>query len=168
MTSTNDRIIVRAVPLEGAGFAPYGSIIECEDTAERQYHPEAFEHEHGVANPSLWLRRLTIKTLLPLTIECLERHPYSAQAFIPSKNFSHLVVVCDATTDGLPDLQTLHAFIAGYGQGVCYRRNVWHHGFTLLDEVAEVVVVMSQTGRDDDDIFVSLPRVVEIHGTLGD
>jgi ureidoglycolate lyase len=168
MTSTQDRIIAQAVPLESDAFAPYGTIIQCQDTADRQYHPEAFEYEHGVANPTMWLRRLTNKTELPLTISSLERHPFSAQAFIPLKNFSNLVVVCDATSDGLPDLETLHAFIAGHGQGVCYRRNVWHHGFTILDDAAEVITVMSQTGRGDDDVFVSLPRVVEIHATQGD
>jgi ureidoglycolate lyase len=154
--------VVDAVPLRGELFEPYGTVIEYKGESKRRYVPEAFERVVGETEPTLWLRRITQKAQLPLTIEFLERHPHSAQTFLPIKDVSHLVVVCRDNGEGDPDLSTVRAFVAAAGQGVSYRRNVWHHALTVLEGDAEFVVVMSLTERGDDDVFVNLDRPVEV------
>ena len=67
-----------------------------------------------------------------------------------------------ASNDDAPDLATLKVFVATHGQGVSYRRNVWHHGLTILDDAADFIVVMSLTEAGDDDVFIDLEHPIEI------
>jgi ureidoglycolate lyase len=161
---SNSPTVVHAEPLRSDAFAPYGRVVEYGDDSRRLYVPEAFERIDGLTTPTLWLRSVRRKKELPLIITRLERHPYSAQTFLPTGNFSHLIVVCEASEDDAPDLATLKVFVATEGQGVSYRRNVWHHGFTLLDDSADFIVVMSLTENGDDDVFIDLQHPIEVRG----
>jgi len=167
MTMRVDLTVVQAEPLRPEAFTPYGTVIQYSGEPRRQYVPEAFERIEDVASPTLWLRRANRRAELPVTVTNLERHPYSAQTFLPVKDVSHLVVVAGSRADGTPDLDTLRAFIATGGQGVSYRRNVWHHGLTVLDGTADFIVVMSLTGRGDDDVFLDLAQPVEVRAPAG-
>jgi ureidoglycolate lyase len=64
--------------------------------------------------------------------------------------------------DDLPNSDTLCAFVSDGGQGVCYRRGVPHFAFTSLDEVNEVVVIMSEAGDDHDTVVVDLAQPVRV------
>ena len=46
--------------------------------------------------------------------------------------------------------------------GITYRPGVWHHGLIALDADAEVAVVMSVTGQDDDTVLADLPVPVSV------
>jgi ureidoglycolate lyase len=109
----------------------------------------------------MWVSRVDAPARLPLTIRTLERHRFAAQTFIPLASVRYLVVVApNRTADGAPDLDRLRAFIAGPGQGVCYRRGTWHHGLTVLDRPGDFVVMMGLRGLrqgEDDDEFLDLP-----------
>ncbi len=153
--------------LSASAFQPYGRVIEHEDAPGRHYVPEVFERACDLTSPAMWVRRVRRRRDLPMLITHLERHPYSAQTFLPTRPFLHLVVVCLALPDGKPDRASLRVFVAGPGQGVCYRRNVWHHGLTVLDDVADFIVIMNLTGKGDDDVFLDLDEPVEIHDRQG-
>ena len=55
------------------------------------------------------------------------------------------------------------AFIADRGQGVIYRRNVWHAGLRVLAAPAEFVVVMALSDKDDD-VLLDLETELLIEG----
>jgi ureidoglycolate lyase len=98
----------------------------------------------------------------------MECHPWSAQSFIALREVPYLVVVALPGDDGLPDLQTLKAFVCEDGMGVSYRSSVWHFAFTSLRDVNEVVVIMSSTGRDDGTVIARLGQPVTVNLPAGE
>lgn len=153
---------IEVAPLTAEGFAPFGAVVLHAGTARRHYVPRAFERADEAKQSTLWVSQVTSAATLPLNIQRLERHPFSAQTFLPLRGVEHLAVVCHSDAEGRPDLATLRAFLVPHDQGVTYGRDVWHHGFTALDKPAEYAVVMTLTGRGDDDVFLDLDSPVEI------
>lgn len=86
----------------------------------------------------------------------MERHPDSSQSFIPMAAARWLIVVTPDGGDGRPDMASARAFLASGREGVTFRRNVWHHPFTVLDEPADFAVFMWKHGSPKDDEFVEV------------
>lgn len=157
MTTPQDtRICLTAEPLDAAAFAPFGEVVAHAGTARRHPVELAFEHAETAA-PRLWVSRLDAYQSLPLEIAELERHPHSAQTFMPLRCSLYVIVVAASDADGHPDTATLKAFVADGAQGVTFRRNVWHAPLTILGGPAEFAITMAMTGRDDDTEFQDLP-----------
>lgn len=68
-----------------------------------------------------------------IVISELERHPHSAQVFLPVSPCRALVVVAGTTAEGEIDLDSIAAFVAEPGDGILYAPGVWHLGLTSLD-----------------------------------
>ena len=149
-----------AEPLTAEAFASFGMVLENRGPDRRAYCAVAFEAE-APAQPCLWVNRDTPRVSLPLLVTRLERHPWSAQSFVPLGAGRYLIIVAHAIAAGAPDPLTMRAFVAA-GQGVCYRRNIWHHGMAVLDEDASFVVMMATMGHADDDVFLDLADPVRI------
>lgn len=162
MTSiTSELPSVPVQPLTAEAFAPFGEVVPLDGDARRVRAQGAFERLAEAVEPRLWVATLQRAVALPLVVTTLERHPLSAQTFIPLNGCAYLVVVCGADADGAPDPATLRAFEATPDQGVTYARGVWHHGLTALDAPARFVVCMSFSGGDDD-VFVPLAHPVRL------
>lgn len=151
-------------PLSPAAFATFGDVAERPIAVRRRYLPIAADRTDDAATPVLWISSAARTGLLPMQLTTLERHPFSAQTFIPLGAEKYLAIVCATAPDGSPDLATLRCFIAGAHQGITFARNVWHHPMTVLGPAMEFVVAMNTTGRDDDDVFVSVEA--DVHVTL--
>ena len=149
-------------PLSAEAFAPFGSLVQLGDGPRRGHVAGAVERTAQATEPQLWIATVQEAVTLPLTLKALERHPFSAQTFIPLNGCAYLVVVCHADDSGMPDLETLQAFRANADQGVTYRRNVWHHGLSVLQARAQFVVSMTFTGEHNDDVFTPLDTPVEL------
>ncbi len=146
---------IAAAPLTPEAFAPFGDVVSHRGASQRRYLERPFERSAEAERVMLWVSRVDTPKALPLRIERLERHPYSAQTFMPLAVSRYLVVVAPDAKDGRPDAARAKAFMAERGQGVCYGRGVWHHGLTVLDAPAEFAVLMSVRGEGDDE-FVDL------------
>ena len=155
---------IAAMPLTADAFAPFGTVVAHRGDAPLMSYPDALEHTAEAANPTMAILRVTAAFEGPVTIPRLERHPYSAQTFLPLQGGKSLLVVCGTQADGRPDLSDVRAFVAASDQGVTYRRNVWHRSVTALEAPSEFVVLMAQTGRGDDNVFYDLdqPLIVEV------
>ncbi len=107
-----------------------------------------------------WVSRMKTAVHFPLEITQLERHPHSAQTFIPLSHTHYLVVVAGSLEDGTPDLDSTRAFIAAPFQGVCFYRGTWHFGLSPLADHAEFFVVMSKAALNTaaDDEFIPLGK----------
>jgi ureidoglycolate lyase len=149
-------------PLDQAEFDSFGTVIEHRSEGRRHYVPEAFERSTEDAKPLLWISRPANVSTFPVLVDKLERHPHSAQTFIPLSPLRFLVVVCHSKADGSPDLDTLKAFVASGGQGVSYARNVWHHCLTVFDPGAKFAVIMNMANQGDDDVFLDVGENVVI------
>jgi ureidoglycolate lyase len=149
-------------PLSAEAFAPFGDVASRPTGERRRYLPTALNCADEAQSFSLWISSAAALGRLPLRATKLERHPYSAQTFVPLGSARYLALVCSAAPDGDPDLTTLRGFIARPDQVVTYARNVWHHPMTVLDSPMEFAVAMGVTGLHDDDVFFGLDAAVTI------
>ncbi len=68
----------------------------------------------------------------------------------------YLVIVAPDSLNGDPDLNNVRAFLADGCQGITYRRGTWHHGMTVLDDVAKMAVLMWCDGSSGDEEFLDI------------
>lgn len=147
-----------ATKLTSAAFLPYGEVLEAPDMPGRTYFEDALSNLRPQARPSLSLTVKQPLESLPLRTSVMERHRFSSQSFIPQKAGRWLAIVAPHAADGGPDMAQARAFLCGPNQGVTYGADVWHHPFTVLDEMAHFAIVMWRTGRPGDDEFVQVPE----------
>ena len=151
--------VIRIEPLTRAAFAPFGDVIEVDETLAN--HPinggttQRF-HDLGTATVSgtdarvaLSIARATPFTL-PLDLTMVERHPHGSQAFVPLAPTRFLVVVApdEGGRPGAP-----RAFLAGPGQGINYHQGTWHGVLTALDGVTDFLIVDRIGLEDNCDTF---------------
>ncbi len=134
-------MLLRPEPLSAESFAPFGEAIyesagsaatlEINDGFVTRHHALAAVDCDGPAVVSIFAARRR-----PLSVNMLERHPYGSQAFVPLGGGEWLVVVAPE-----PVPEACRAFRCGSGQGVSYRRGVWHHPLLILDARQSFLVV---------------------------
>lgn len=126
---------IRANPLTGDAFRPYGDVLDCGGAPDwmineghcGRYHDRArLEFADGRAGISLFKADLRA---LPYEFTLLERHPDGSQAFLPMSADPFLVIVAP-DQDGAPGKPL--AFLTQPGQGVNYHRGTWHGVLTPL------------------------------------
>jgi ureidoglycolate lyase len=131
-------------PLTAEAFAPFGEVIEARGAPTvminrgmcgRFSDLAALDFAGGRAGISVFEGR---PYPLPLTLEMMERHPLGSQAFLPMSEDPFLVIVAE-DADGAPGAP--RAFLTRAGQGVNYRRGVWHGVLTPLGRKALFAVV---------------------------
>ncbi|MCO5144614.1 MAG: ureidoglycolate lyase [Aquamicrobium sp.] len=141
--------------LTRAAFAPFGDVIDTDwenhfpinaGKCERYHDLARVEAEGPNARVLISLFRGTPYDF-PLKLGMVERHPFGSQAFVPLSPAPFLVVVCPDGPDG-PG--TPQAFVTGPGQGVNYRRNIWHAVLTPIGAPQDFLVV--DRGGDGDNL----------------
>jgi ureidoglycolate lyase len=149
---------IRAVPLTPEAFAPFGEVVAAgvgtsspanQGTALRYDGAARLESSRPAARPTLAVYRSTA-TSLPFEVRLLEKHPASTQTFLPMACARFLVCVAPAAADGTPDVARLAAFLCSRGQGINYRRGVWHHPIVALDGPAELAMLAWEDGTSLD------------------
>ncbi len=101
---------------------------------------------------------------MPLKLTMVERHPFGSQAFIPLSPRPFLVVVCHDTKDGPGEP---HAFLAGPGQGINYRRNLWHGVLTPIGEEQDFIIVdRGGEGSNLEEFYFSRPYEIHLPESL--
>lgn len=131
----------RLVPvrLSQGAFAPYGSVLRRGDPvwvndgfATRSDALTDLACSDPSARLCLSLFDVGVRPA-SFAISELERHPYSAQVFLPLSPCRALVVVAGTTQAGDIDLDAMAAFVAAPGDGILYAPGVWHLGLASLD-----------------------------------
>ena len=136
---------IKSQPLTARAFARFGDILEAAGTPDMVINQGLCDRFHdrarldfgaqGRAGISIFRAR---PYSLPLTLELVERHPDSSQAFIPMSENPFLVVVAP-DVDGEPGLPL--AFLTAPGQGVNFHRGIWHGVLSPLSEPGLFAVV---------------------------
>lgn len=139
--------ILTVHPLTRAAFAPFGEVIETDGADHYPINNGTTERYHDLADVDVAAQngRSLINIFrgspvaLPVPITMVERHPLGSQAFIPLAPRPFLIVVADTGGSGKPG--NLFAFLSVNGQGVNYRRNVWHHPLLALEQPTDFLVI---------------------------
>ena len=94
---------------------------------------------------------------LPFTVTVLERHPLSAQLFLPLRVGHYLIVVCGSGPDGWPDVATACAFTGNATQAIQYHAGTWHAPLVALDQPGEFLMQLweSDTALDCEELAVA-------------
>ncbi len=99
----------------------------------------------------------------PITIQTMERHPKSSQAFYPISGLPYLVVVAPP---GEFDAAKICVFQANGHQGVNYHRGTWHHYSLATTDVSDFLVV-DRIATDNNCDEVTLPVESQLQITSG-
>jgi ureidoglycolate lyase len=148
--------LVPTEPLTVEAFAPYGDVLSAPASRGRAYFERGLGNARPSARASLSMSLVAPLAALPLAATRMERHEFSSQTFLPLSVARWLVIVAPHAPEGGPDTRSVKVFLAGPGQGVTYRMNVWHHPLTVLDAPAEFAVFMWRDGGAGDEEFVTL------------
>ena len=147
---------IRTEPLTAGAFAPFGDVIEAAGAPTKMINQGNCGRYDDVARldfanegrPGISVFEAK-PYALPLTLNMVERHPLGSQAFITTGPHKWLAVVAPAGAPPKP--VDLRAFVAGAGQGVNYRRGVWHHPLIALEAVSDFIVVDRGGAGDNCD-----------------
>jgi ureidoglycolate lyase len=154
---------VQLLPITDAAFAPFGTIIQAPVIpGQRNPYTAWLGSERAGMTPRLHTNHVSA-AVLPYTIDTLERHPYSAQIFIPLDVARYIVVVAPEAPGGGPDVMRIQAFLAPGNAGIVYRQSVWHAGASVLDRPGSFAVLMWRNDTPDDEEFISLGQSIELH-----
>lgn len=145
---------IQAIPLEPGAFAPFGRVHAVPEAPGRFWVDEPFADAAPGLRPSLSFLRLAPTPEAELVVEALERHPRTAQTFLPLEVGRFLVVVAPAAADGGPDTQRAVAFLGSAGRALTYGRGVWHRAMAVLDRPALMAILMRRDGTPADDEIV--------------
>lgn len=97
----------------------------------------------------------------PLSLTVAERHPHTAQVFIPMSVTRWLVVVWPSFSGDQPGGQPL-AVLAGPEEAISYDANVWHHGIVALAGTGIFASGMGRMPEGDDTEFANLTTSVTV------
>jgi len=153
-------------PLTKSAFAPFGDVIELDLAAMRYINGGNTERFHALAAAEVAGEgaRVIINLFrgqprsFPYEIGMMERHPLGSQSFSPLAGRPFLVIVSEdeGSKPGRPKV-----FLASGGQGVNYRRNVWHHPLMVLDEPSTFIVVdRDGPGNNLEEFFFDTPFTI--------
>jgi ureidoglycolate lyase len=159
------RIAARALTREA--FSAFGDVIDMGGDTHYPINGGKAERYHDLATAEATgpNGRVLISMVrgtpydLPLRLTMVERHPLGSQAFIPLSPRPFLVIVCP---DGGAGPGEPEAFITSPGQGINYRRNLWHGVLTPLGETQDFLVV--DRGGDGSNLEeFHFPHAYEIY-----
>ena len=158
---TVPRIGPAPVMISDEVFAPFGAVIRHDGRAGRRPLPLAHDDMLPGTRPLLWVNRLE-PVAGDILLSRIERHPLSAQSFMPLASVTLLTAVCPSLPDGKPDLTRLMPVLLPPGVGVIYRRGVWHHGLLSPDRPCDVAVLMARKSDAEDTEFHDLPYPLKL------
>lgn len=144
-------------PITPEAFAPYGTLLVGPESGPRQDRAAEIANGRPGAGLNLALvRSEPFAETMPL--RRLERHPHSAQAFLPLAVGEYLVVVAP-DADGRPDEARLRAFRVPAGTGIVYRGGAWHAHMTTMTAPGTFAMLVHEDGTPEDCVFASIAPV---------
>jgi ureidoglycolate lyase len=149
-------------PLTAEAFAPFGEVIEASDRVEQiainygytTRFNDLAQIDVADAGGHAIVSLFRARPLDPPLLKTFERHPLGSQSFTPLQGRPFLAAVAPA---GEFDPAAIRVFRAAPGQGVNYRKGVWHH-FLLPLEAESDFLVVDRAGPGDnlDEIELDL------------
>lgn len=98
-----------------------------------------------------------------MSVEVLERHPRSAQAFFALDGVEALVVVAPPLSDGMPDLRAARAFRAPPATPFLYAPGVWHAPLFALERPGRFLMAMGEHGAGEDCETQAISPTLLVH-----
>ena len=149
---------LRAKPLDDS-FTRFGRILAPPAAGPLQLVDDLTNRRES-ARPRLTVTRVNILVEPFVAVE-MERHEFSAQAFMPMKASRYFIMVAPPSDSG-PDPDRIEAFVVDGNVGILYAAGVWHHPIRTLDRPGDFAVLTFIDGTLTDELFVPLPEPIGI------
>jgi len=149
--------IIKPIKINRSNFATFGDLISTDDINPMNInagYAKRFdnladlntEKDGGKAIVSIFS---SLKRIFPMTIDMMEKHPLSSQAFIPMKETTFLSFV--APTGKSPDINKIQSFIIPPKTGINYKPGIWH--FPLISTEDTNFLVIDRKGKGNNLII---------------
>jgi ureidoglycolate hydrolase len=153
------RIVIKAQKLTKGSYAPYGQVIEADETqpfkpanfgrAKRfDFLAEAKNMRPDSAPPNVCVFRCSAWTEPQIEVKLLERHEFSTQIFVPMQTGKYITIV--AQGGSAPDEKTLAAFVMDGPQGISYYPGTWHYPMTVIGKPLDMFCLVYEDGAAGD------------------
>jgi ureidoglycolate lyase len=152
---------LKLAPISNEGLAPLAFLMQAGGTRRTEF-PAVVEPGPGEGHASIAVLRTEPAAPDAFVVDRMERHPHSAQTFIPLAVARYFVVVAPEAADGGPDMTQARGFVAGPGQAIVYPRNVWHASMMVADTPADLVVMLWRSAAGGDTLFHALAEPVRL------
>lgn len=157
---------LRALPLTGERFAPFGDVIEARPDRKEVMNNARFDRYVDLAKldtqggrACISIARSRSATRLPYGVDMLERHPDGSQAFIPLGGFAFVVAVAPAAESFDPG--DVVAFVSNGQQGINYHRGVWHMPMIALADGQDFLII-DRNAAGCDEQYLDRPILLSI------
>jgi ureidoglycolate lyase len=149
-------------PVTSEALKPFGTLVKAPNVSGvRNVYTDWLGSPREGMTPRLHINSVA-PVVVPYSISLLERHPYSAQFFIPLDVARYLIVVSPSLPNGKPDIAGVRVFGAPGNVGVVYGPGVWHAGATVLERQGSFAVMMWRNDSEDDEEFLPLSAPIQI------
>lgn len=146
-----------------AAFAPFGQVIECAGRSSQAINAASSQRFNDLAQLEADADgRLALSIFqasarrAPFALDTLECHPLGSQAFVPLHGQSFLIVVASARPDPQRiEASALQVFVSQRGQGINFRRGVWHHPLLALCDGDFLVADRLGPGNNCEEIDIT-------------
>lgn len=142
---------LRIQAFDAALFAPFGHAVTTPGEGARLDDAAPLVNARAHAKVNLAAVRAPA-AMLPLSIDKLERHPFSSQAFFPLDASEYLVVVAPGGDEG-PYLAKALAFRVPGTTAIVYAPRAWHAGMRVLNGGGHFAMLVHEDGSAGDTEF---------------
>ena len=149
--------IIKAIKITRSNFATYGDLISSDNIDPININAGYAKRYDSLVNidtlkdegKTIVSIFSAIKRTFPMTIDMMEKHPLSSQAFIPMKETTFLSFV--APPGESPEINKIQSFIIPPKTGINYKPGIWH--FPLISTEDTNFLVIDRKGAGENLII---------------
>ena len=149
--------IIKPIKITRSNFATYGDLISSDNIDPININAGYAKRYDNLVNidtlkdegKTIVSIFSAIKRTFPITIDMMEKHPLSSQAFIPMKETTFLSFV--APPGESPEINKIQSFIIPPKTGINYKPGIWH--FPLISTEDTNFLVIDRKGAGENLII---------------
>ena len=149
--------IIKPIKITRSNFATYGDLISSDNIDPININAGYAKRYDDLVNidtlkdegKTIVSIFSAIKRTFPMTIDMMEKHPLSSQAFIPMKETTFLSFV--APPGESPEINKIQSFIIPPKTGINYKPGIWH--FPLISTENTDFLVIDRKGNGENLII---------------
>ena len=149
--------IIKPIKITRSNFATYGDLISSDNIDPININAGYAKRYDDLVNidtlkdegKTIVSIFSAIKRTFPMTIDMMEKHPLSSQAFIPMKETTFLSFV--APPGESPEINKIQSFIIPPKTGINYKPGIWH--FPLISTEDTNFLVIDRKGAGENLII---------------
>jgi len=143
--------IIKPIKINKSNFSTYGDLISTQNVNPMDINTGYAKRFDNLANLNTLKEGgktivsifSSLKRTFPMTVDMMEKHPLSSQAFIPMKETTFLCFV--APPGELPEVSKIQSFIIPPKTGINYKPGIWH--FPLISTEDTDFLVIDRKGK---------------------